>query len=151
MHSLFFEATDLALGFSNHENCLLYCQGTKGTKLSPTEAVILPTTKLRLEFWKINLEKKVLLWPPGCLWSETRTFKGWFLLEAASHEIFLVLAHLIFESSGQLCRTSQKPSRDIGRRVRSFSGRNSHMCLNRKTKPRRGHCEKCVVNTVEPC
>lgn len=45
----FFEAADMALGFSNCENCLLYCQGTKGTKLSPTAAVILPTTKLRLE------------------------------------------------------------------------------------------------------
>lgn len=107
--------------------------------------------KAQAGIMKDNLEEKAPLWPPGYLWSETQTFKGWSLLEAASSEIFLVLAHLIFESSGQLCRTSQKPSRDIGRRVRSFSGRNSHMCLNGKTKPRCGRCEEWVVNTVEPC
>lgn len=144
--AFFFDAEDLALGLSWTLTLLQRC------KTQPPEAVILPTTKLRRELWKGNLEEEKLPpWPPGYPWSETQTFKGRSFLEVASNEIFLVLAHLILESSGQLCRTSKKPSGDIGVCVRSFSGRNSHKCLKRKTKPSSGSCEEWIVNIVEPC
>lgn len=116
------------------------------------QAVILPTTKLWQELWKRNLEEeKVPPCSPGYLWSKTQIFKGESSLEVASSEILLVLAHLILELSGQLCRTPHTLSRDIRVCVRSFSSRNSHTCLKRETQPRSGNYEGWAVNTVEPC